>query len=265
MIIQDDTTYRAHPALNYSAAKTLLRSPKHFQAALNRKFEPSREMVMGSMIHEIVLENKTPNYIVRPADLDMRTKEGKEWKAKNAGREILTQEEHDSVQNASKAVLSNPDAKYMLGLCPNREVGIVQSYSGLDIKGKIDAYGKDEAGKTITLDFKTTSNADPEEWGRKAFGLRYPMQTAWYQSLLALELGLDEPPSYFWLVVETQEPYDVVIYQPPEEALEIGRAQMRYCIDTYKTCKETGKWPGYSKGILNLETPPWERRRWLNR
>lgn len=265
MIIIEDDVYRAHPALNYSAAKSLLRSPKHFQAALNRKFEPSREMLIGTYVHEIVLEGKTPSYIVRPADIDLRTKDGKAWKEKNTGREILSPDEDSAVRSAAAAVKASADAQYLLNLCPNREHGIVQQYGGVDIKGKLDAYGQDEAGKSIVLDFKTTSNADPEEWGRRSFGLRYPMQTSWYQSLLALELGLDEPPVYFWLVVETQEPYDVVIYQPPDEALEIGRAQMKHCIDTYKTCKDTGKWPGYSKGIINLDVPSWEKRRWLDK
>lgn len=263
MIILDETTYRQHPALNFSSAKLLLKSPKHFKSALIRKFEPSREMLIGTAVHEAVLEGKSPSYIVRPADLDLRTKEGKEWKAKNAGREIMSPDEDSAVRNAIKAVRESADAQYLLNLCKQREVGIVQTYNGVEIKGRLDAHGNDEAGKPIVLDFKTTSDADPETWGKKAFGLRYPMQTAWYQSLLALELGLDEAPAYFWLVAETQEPFDVVIYQPPEEALEIGRAQMQHCVETYKACIASGKWPGYSKGILQLEVPSWERKRWL--
>lgn len=263
MIIHDEKTYREHPALNYSAAKSLLKSPKHFQNALNRKFEPSREMLIGTYVHEAVLEGKFPSYIVRPADIDLRTKEGKEWKTKNAGKEIMSPDENSAILNAIAAMRDNADAQYLLKLCQNREHGIVHKFQDVEIKGRLDAYGNDEAGKPIILDFKTTSSADPEEFGRKAFGLRYPMQTAWYQSLLALELGLDEAPAYFWLTVETQDPFDVVIYQPPEEALEIGRAQMQHCVETYKACIASGKWPGYSKGIISLEIPSWERKRWL--
>lgn len=265
MIIFDEITYRSHSALNYSSARNLLKSPKHFQAALNRKFEPSREMVIGSAVHSIVLEGKQPSYIVRPADLDLRTKEGKAWRDKHAGMEIVTQEDHDIVLKAAAAVRDSLDAQYLLKLCPHREIGIVQSYESVPLKGRLDAYGHDEAGKPIVLDLKTTSSADPEDFGRKVFSLKYAAQCAWYQSLLALELGLEEPPAWFWMVVETQEPFDVVLYQPPEEALEIGRAQMKHCIDTYKTCLATGKWPGYAKGIIQLETPVWEKRKWLNK
>jgi hypothetical protein len=263
MIILDEDIYRSHSALNYSSAKSLLKSPKHFQASLKRKVEPSQEMLMGTAIHEAVLEGKSPSYIVRPEGMNGRTKEGKEWKAQNAGKIILSQEEDAGVRNAIKAVRENADVQYLLSLCKQREIGIVHNYNGVEIKGRLDAHGQDEAGKPIILDFKTTSDAEPESWGKKAFGLRYPMQSAWYQSLLALELGLEDPAAYFWLVVETQEPFDVAIYQPPEEALEIGRAQMNHCIEAYKSCVASGKWPGYGKGIIQLEVPPWERKRWL--
>ena len=263
MIILDEDIYRSHSALNYSSAKSLLKSPKHFQASLKRKVEPSQEMLMGTAIHEAVLEGKSPSYIVRPEGMDGRTKEGKEWKAQNAGKIILSQEEDAGVRNAIKAVRENADVQYLLSLCKQREIGIVHNYNGVEIKGRLDAHGQDEAGKPIILDLKTTSSADPEDFGRKVFGLKYATQCAWYQSLLALELGLEESPAWFWMVVETQEPFDVVLYQPPEEALEIGRAQMKHCIDTYKTCLATGKWPGYSKGILSLEVPVWEKRKWL--
>lgn len=265
MIIHDEATYRAHPALNYSSARNLLKSPKHFQAALNRKFEPSREMIIGSAVHSIVLEGKQPSYIVRPADLDLRTKEGKAWRDKHVGMEIVTPDEDSSVRNAVKAVRENADAQYLLKLCQKREVGIVQTYRNIEIKGKLDAYGCDEAGKVIILDLKTSSSADPEEFGRKIFNLKYAAQCAWYRSILALELGLDYAPNWMWLICETQEPYDVAIYQPSDEMIEIGNAQMEHCIETYRSCKSSNNWPGYSNGIITLEAPIYEKRRWLNK
>lgn len=265
MIILDEQTYRSHPGLNYSAAKSLLRSPKHFQAALNRKFEPSREMLIGTAVHEAVLEGESPSYIVRPADLDLRTKEGKEWKAKNAGKEIMSPDEDSAVRNAIKAVRESADAQYLLKLCQQREVGIVQTYKSVEIKGRLDAYGSDEAGKVIILDLKTSSSADPEEFGRKIFNLKYAAQCAWYRAILALELGLDYAPNWMWIICETQEPYDVAIYQPSDEMIEIGNAQMEHCIETYRSCKNSNKWPGYSNGIITLEAPVYEKRRWLNK
>jgi hypothetical protein len=263
MIILDEQTYRSHPAANFSSLKTILKSPKHYQSSLKKTFEPSIEMTIGTIVHETVLEGKPYSHTVKPVDIDLRTKEGKAWRDKHAGMTILSLAEHATVVRTVEAVRNSPDAQYMLNLCKQREVGIVNNYKGVEIKGRLDAYGQDESGKPMILDLKTTSSADPDDFGRKVFGLKYTAQCAWYQTLLALELGLEEPPLWLWMVVETQEPHDVVFYQPPEEALEIGRAQMNRCIDTYSTCLATGNWPGYSKGVLSLDIPVWEKKKWL--
>lgn len=263
MIIKDEPTYRQHPAANFSSLKTILKSPKHYQTALKQKFETSIEMVMGTIIHEAVLEGKPYSHIVKPADIDLRTKDGKAWRDKHAGMLILSQSEHSAVVRTVEAVRNSTDAQYLLGLCKQREVGIVQKYKGVEIKGRLDAYGQDEGGKPLIVDFKTTSEADPELWGRKAFGLRYMMQMQYYKALLSLELGLDVEPAYIWLVAETNEAADVCIYQPPPEAIAIGQAQMDYAIETYQKCLETGRWNGYGKGIISLDVPIWEQKRWI--
>ena len=263
MIILDERTYRSHPAANFSSLKTILKSPKHYQLALKQKFEPSIEMTMGTIIHEAVLEGKPYSHTVKPADIDLRTKEGKSWRDKHAGLTILSLAEHATVVRTVEAVRNSTDAQYLLNLCKQREVGIVNNYKGVEIKGRLDAYGQDEGGKPLIVDFKTTSEADPELWGRKAFGLRYMMQMQYYKSLLSLELGLDVEPAYIWLVAETNEAADVCIYQPPPEAIAIGQAQMDHAVETFKKCLETGQWPGYGKGIIQLEVPFFERKKWL--
>ena len=242
MIILDEPTYRSHPAANFSSLKTILKSPKHYQTSLKQKFEPSIEMTIGTIVHEAVLEGKPYSHIVKPADIDLRTKEGKAWRDKHAGMMILSQSEHSTVVRTVEAVKNSADAQYLLNLCKQREIGIVHNYKGVEIKGRLDAYGQDEGGKPIIVDFKTTSEADPELWGRKAFGLRYMMQMQYYKALLSLELGLDVEPSYVWLVAETNEAADVCVYQPPPEAIAIGQAQMDYAIETYKKCLESGYW-----------------------
>ena len=44
-------------------------------------------------------------------------KEGKEWKAKNAGKEVMSPDEDSAVRNAIKAVRESADAQYLLKLC----------------------------------------------------------------------------------------------------------------------------------------------------
>ena len=45
--------YRWWPALNYSAAKHLLRSPAHFRWVEEHPIEPTEDMRMGTEIHKV--------------------------------------------------------------------------------------------------------------------------------------------------------------------------------------------------------------------
>jgi len=50
--------YRSHPALNFSAAKHLLRSPAHFRWQEEHPIEQSSAMVIGTEIHRILTGDK---------------------------------------------------------------------------------------------------------------------------------------------------------------------------------------------------------------
>lgn len=263
MIILDEAAYRAHPALNYSHAKHLLRSQKHFLAEKSKKLEPSREMVIGTLVHQEILEGKRGDFVVKPEGMTFVTKEGKAWRDAHQGVEILSQEELFRVNRTVKAIKDNADAMYLLNRCPNRERGIVVKYRGVEIKARLDADGTDESNVPFILDTKTTADANPETWGRHASNLCYFAQMAFYTTALALELGLESPPAFMWLVAETTDAADVVIYRPPPEAIAIGQKQLDIIIDRYKDLQETGKAKGYPSGIIELDIPAYERKRWL--
>jgi|GEM_PF-531954 len=264
MIILDEKEYRAHPALNYSSAKHLLRSQKHFLAEKSKKFEPSREMVIGTMVHSEILENKKGEFVVKPEGMTFVTKEGKAWRDSHQGVEIISQEELFRINRTVKAIKDNADAMYLLNRCPNRERGIVVKYRGIDIKARLDADGADESGAAMILDTKTTADANPETWGKHASNLCYFAQMAFYTTALALELGLETPPAFMWLVAETTDAADVVIYRPPPEAIAIGQKQLDIIVDRYIDLQTTGKAKGYPSGLIELNVPQWEKRKWLD-
>lgn len=262
MIILNEQEYRAHPALNFSSAKHLLKSQKHFLAEKKKKFEPSREMVIGTMVHSEILEGKRGEFVVKPEGMTFVTKEGKAFRDANQGVEILSQDELFRINRTVKAVKDNKDAMYLLGRCPNRERGIVVKYRGIDIKARLDADGADESGSAMVLDLKTTGDANPETWGRHASNLCYFAQMAFYKMALAMELGLEAPPSWMWLVAETTDAADVVIYTPPADAIAIGQKQLDIIVDRYIDLQETGKPKGYPSGIIELDVPIYEKRKY---
>ena len=262
MIILDEQEYRTHPALNYSSAKHLLRSQKHFLAEKRKTFEPSREMVIGTMIHCELLEGKRGEFVVKPEGMTFVTKEGKAFRDAHKGVEIISQEELLRINRTVKAIRDNKDAMYLLQRCPNRERGIVTKYRGIEIKARLDADGTDESGVPLILDAKTTADANPDTWGRHASNLCYFAQMAFYKTALAMELGLETPPSFLWLVAETTDAADVVIYTPPADAVAIGQKQLDIIVDRYIDLQETGKAKGYPSGLVELEIPIWEKKRY---
>jgi hypothetical protein len=263
MIIKNDTEYRAYNALNFSSIKGILNSPLHYQTALKTpKKEPSKSMFLGTMVHSKVLEKREENYAVMPLDLDGRTKEGKLWKEANSSKTCITQEDYAQYKRMVGAINANADVQYLLSKAVDCEIGIVQKYRDAQIKGKIDCLIKDESGKYCILDLKTTQSCDPNEFSRSACSYKYFMQAVWYQSLVALEYGLDYQVPYYWVCVESTEAADVCIFQPPGDGLELGQKQMEKALELHAECTKTGKWPGFGGGIIELDIPIFEKRKY---
>jgi hypothetical protein len=265
MKIKNDIEYRAYNALNFSSLKSILTSPLHYQTALKSpKKEPSEAMFLGTMVHSKVLERREENYAVMPPDLDGRTAAGKAWKEANTSKTCITADEYAQYKRMVDAVAANADVQYLLSKAVDCEIGIVQKYRDTTIKGKIDCLIKDENGKYAVLDLKTTQSCDPHKFSRSASSFKYFFQAVFYQSLVALEYGLDYQVPYYWVCCESTEAADVCIFQPPADGLEIGQKQMEKALELHAECTKTGKWPGHASGIIELDIPAWERKRWLD-
>ena len=249
--------YRSHPALNYSAAKHLIRSPAHFRWVEEHPIEQTSAMVVGTEIHRILLDE--PVSVVQkpdrdPADpaapWDGRKKSCREWLAQNPN--AVSFDDFASIHGARDAITRSALAQSILMLCDLREHPIVADYRGILIKGLIDAVGTDVDGKRFIVDLKTTADASQDAFARKARSLSYQMQAFWYCSLLRAHEGLSYMPAFIWLVVETDAPYGVAAYQADEAAMKSGEMLMDTCIDRYADCKDSGKWVGYPAEIQTL-------------
>lgn len=221
-------------------------------------------MFLGTMVHSKVLERREENYAVIPDGLDGRTKEGKAFKDANASKTVITQDEYAQYKRMISAVEANADVQYLLSKSVDCEIGIVQKYRDTTIKGKIDCLIKDEGGKYAILDLKTTQSCDPHEFSRSVCSFKYFFQAVFYQSLVALEYELDYRPPFYWLTIENSEAADVCIFQPPADGLEMGQKQMEKALELHAECSKTGKWPGHGGGIIELDIPAYERKRWLD-
>lgn len=248
--------YRAHPALNFSLAKHLLKSPAHFKAAMDDDQEETDAMRIGTLAHAMILEGKDLRdlYAIKPAGMSFATKEGKAWRDAQT-LEILKEEDANMIPKAAKAIAENPHAAHILKQCQHRETPIIGTIMGVPCKALLDCHGTD--GKEwVIMDLKTAMDASERKFGATVADRDYDLQCAWYSTLLANVEGIEEPPFWVWLAVEKSAPFVNEIYTAADW-IESGMRKMEIVLDRFKECTESGKWPMPYRGITKLERPRW--------
>jgi hypothetical protein len=242
--------YRAHPALNFSKAKWLAVSPAHFKAKRDEIIKESHDMLLGNLTHALVLEGTpiTDLAVVRPDGMSFTTKEGKAWKAEQV-LPIITDEDIRDINGMAGSVMDNQDAKALLDACTIREKPIFGTLYGVEIKGMLDACGRNSAGHWAILDLKTTNDASPNKfkWTTKDF--HYDLQAAWYMALLGLAEQLEEEPEFFWLAVEKKPPYTCVVHQIGGDKLRAAKDLLEQVLTSYITCTESNQYQQPYQGI----------------
>lgn len=252
--------YRAADAVNFSSVKHILTSPAHYRAALEEDRKETPAMIMGTMTHSVILEGMPLSKVcaIKPPDLSLATKEGKAWKAENAGKPIISDGDAEAIVGMAQAVAANPHAMAMLKACPDRETPLFANLAGVECKALIDAYGTD-GHEWVVCDLKTTDDASPDAFSRKVMGLHYDMQAAFYCEILARNYQIENPPHFFWIAVEKTAPFTCAVYSAIEW-METGEEKVRRALETMKECRASGEWPQPWSGINILKQPAWAKQ-----
>lgn len=250
--------YRAHPALNFSLAKHLLKSAAHFKAAQDEEQEETDAMRIGTWAHSMILEGKDLSgfYSIKPKAMSFSTKEGKAWRDAQT-LPILKEEDAESVPAMAQSVADNPAARLMLQGCTERERPVFASLYGVDCKALLDFSGRKRDGRLVIGDMKTDLDASPRKFRKKAYEMHYDMQMAWYADLLAISEGEEEEPECYWIVPEKKAPWATAVYRASDRVLEVGRSKVLAALTLYRQCMKTGVWPKPYEGIYELDSPAW--------
>ena len=222
---------------------------------------PTAAMKAGTLAHTAILEPSTlaARYVVRPADLDGRTKEGKAWAAEHAGRDIITADELLKAETQREAILSVPELRSALA-SGHAESSVFweDESTGLRCRARPDWIHFQADGRAIVVDIKTTADITPEEFSKSVAKYGYHRQAAHYTSGLRA-VGV-EVAAFIFGAVSGSYPFAAVPYVLDAESFNQGADEVAELLELFAECRRLGTWPAYYGGVQLLSLPSWARR-----
>lgn len=253
--------YHDAPGVSNSATKgDNLIPPARYPVRCREKFEPSIEMVMGTMVHDAILEPSKADarYVIKPDDVNYRTKIGREWRDAQTVP-ILTEGELATVKGCVLALGAHPAARRVFTSDGWSEVSIFRRLeSGIIIKCRIDRVPR---RGSIMADIKTCreGGASQIEFQKTLGDLDYYVQAAWYLDLWN-HFAPEElkKTNFIFFPVEKAEPYLVAVYNVAENALTNARKVIQERLDIVSRYSASGVWPGYPEEPQDIDIATWK-------
>ena len=297
---QPDPAYRRSSNVSQSELKEVLRSPAHWAARYGPNAEPSfpsAAMIMGTALHCKVLEPELFNgqfYDRSERSKDLTVAELKAQLeedgieipkgAKKSDLEALRYPDGKPVDKRTS--LSSEDFEMVQGMADalrthsiagtwfdpgrtnyrrNNEISIYldEHASGynLPLKGRIDRLEKTKDGWRI-LDLKTTDDARPEVFQKKAYNLGYHIQAAFYTHLVKAAFGDGLPVEFVFCAIERKRPHGIRLYRADEGMVQLGTELVASACETMRTIKQSDLAEPictYPEEMCDLGLPSWVR------
>lgn len=238
--------YRSAPGHNYSALKHILDTPAHYLANLGKKVEETPPMRLGTMLHSWWLEGKEDvlgDAVVKPAEVDGRTKEGKEWLANNGGKMVLSSEDWAQFLNRQAALHNSSVAIAVRSVMPEREKPMFGEIDGVPVKALFDALSS-----VAFLDLKTCQKNDRKSWGETVLERHYDFQYALYAEIF--RQNYEREPEFYWVTVSNDANPACVVYNK-EPFVVSGEAKLARAIQEVRDLERSGE------QVLSAMLPYW--------
>jgi len=261
---------KADDRVHFSDLVEFARSPAHYKYAVENPRERTRAMLIGTIADAVVFGTELPAvYEGRRA--------GKDWEAfaaAHADATICNVSEWNDGTAAGEAIKADPVAGPILAACHTQvvlqwEQNGVPCASGITgIRGGIDAI--DTTTGTI-WDVKCVGvDVDPDGLGRHAWRRWWHAQLAWLIDgwnaggpirIAGVDIETVDVHAKIQhgglICVESSPPHIVTVLRLTPRAIEEGRKSVRLWLERYKSCAESGVWPGYVQDVASMDVPAW--------
>lgn len=264
------TDYHASPAVSNSMLSDLADSPAHCYALHLNPDRPTRQttdaMRLGTLTHTYILEPEAfrRQYAIKPAGLNLATKEGKDWKNAMVGLEVVTADDLAMAAAQRDAIMADPLLSSFF-TSPDCESELsafwLDKATGLLCRcrpDRIHRVGGKGSNRVRVLDLKTTPDITLDAISKTIANYGYHRQQAHYTNgLEANGFVVDE---FVFGFVTKAYPFFAAPYVLDEPTAAQGVEEVGELITLFSNCKRSGEWPLKGSGPQVVGLPGWARR-----
>lgn len=219
---------------------------------------PSPAMILGSAIDCKVLTSD--QFEKRFVILEKPTGKGSvaEWadilqKAAESRLTVLKKDQYETVLRCKEALHSHKDSADLLAGMFNqqRKLKWHDKENDLPLTGYLDFESKAWDSDFI-VDLKTSSNADPDQFEKDAAKYDYPIQCGMY--LDAMHKIRFKFPYFIFLVVETDEPFNVSVNFIEADVADFCKDLVKDQLKRFRYCMDNNLWhQGYEFRLMQIK------------
>lgn len=239
-------------AQSSSMLKALLKDPAQYYVdyILGQRVEQEKAyFTEGSFIHSLILEPETiaARYAIYPG-MVKRGKAFEEFKALNAGKEILSAAQVLRCEKLAKAFRALPVALGMLSDCLVEHT-LYGEIMGVKVKMRADAIN---IAKGYISDVKSTSSPSSVDFFKNDIkDYSYDLSAAFYCEIARQNYGT--PFDFYWKVLSKADE-GCEVYKASAQTLATGTALYTQALALYKQGVSTGVWePKRKLSLINTE------------
>ena len=241
--------------LSSTNVRTHKKNKKQFKYSLTHDLiKQTKAMADGTAVHAFFLERDKfdTDFVIKPADMRLNTKVGKEWALEHQNKIIIDSELGNNLYEMEKSFMDSP-ARLIYDKQGQSELSYFWDDLGL-VKGKCRPDWISNDGN-IVVDIKTTTDASPKGFQKSIANWGYHLQLGWYiRGLQKLGLPAKE---FIFIAIEKTPPFSVGVYRANKEMITYANDEINNLVYDIDESLKSDDFPDYTPQIMDLGLPNW--------
>ena len=241
--------------LSSTNIRTFKKNKKQFEYSLTHDLvKQTKAMADGTAVHAFFLERDKfdTDFVIKPADMRLNTKAGKEWALEHQSKIIIDSELGNNLYEMEKSFMDSP-AKLIYDIKGQTELSYFWDDLGT-IKGKCRPDWISDDGN-IVVDIKSTTDASPRGFQKSISNWGYHLQLGWYLRGLR-KLGVPAK-QFIFIAIEKTAPFCVGVYKADQDMINFSMKEIDQLMPEIQTAMVTNEFPDYTPEITTIGLPPW--------